>query len=410
MFATRAWVLGIGLATLSGFWGCMDNGKKDAGKKQGGSESPNPSSSYSPSSTPLPSGDCYSQSSIATPSINPYASASPSNDPYGSRSIGDATGYGLVDSQASYQTDIMPILQTYCVQCHRPGGQAIPDLSTYMAARNAAPAALQAMMSQRMPPGGIIAPQDQSRFQKWVTAGMPETPGALPSGLQGGSSLGVYYSPDIQSLFQTYCVSCHTSGGRASPDLSSYASAAPAAQAALNAVMSRRMPPNSPLMPNDQAKIQQWVATGALEMATGTGSSVSNPCGGPSPTPSNPIDPTPSSLPSDPWVELISPPEKAACDAQHRMYDRLTKQCHKAQVATSYQCTRDGILTKFRSLRVDVTAQIQGFESQGFQIDQCGEFNNEPVVHFYKKVEGTTQNTLQVQKLCKQNSAACNPS
>jgi hypothetical protein len=47
-------------------------------------------------------------------------------------------------------------------------------------------------------------------------------------------------------------------------------------------------------------------------------------------------------------------------------------------------------------------------DTDGYEIDQCGEYKNEPVVLFYKKEDSNTEELkLKIRKLCKKGSEAC---
>jgi hypothetical protein len=75
---------------------------------------------------------------------------------------------------ATWRATILPIFTNSCAQCHRPGGSAGVDLSTYDAWN-----AHRAIIHQRVgvnrdmpPPGNPLSDADRATIDMWVTSGM----------------------------------------------------------------------------------------------------------------------------------------------------------------------------------------------------------------------------------------------
>lgn len=106
--------------------------------------------------------------------------------------------------------------------------------------------------------------------------------------------------------------------------------------------------------------------------------------------------------------ELLNPPAMQECKADGKLYDRLLKACSTAEVATSYACTKDGIISKFKSVSVDVTATIAQYEAKGYTIDQCGELGADPLVLFVRQdTSNPSEARIGAAKLCRKGSPIC---
>jgi hypothetical protein len=118
-----------------------------------------------------------------------------------------------------------------------------------------------------------------------------------------------------------------------------------------------------------------------------------------------PISGTPS---GDPFDDLINPPAFTQCKAQGFVFDRTQSVCRQVKIATSYSCNDQGIIEAFQKAGVGIQGNLQQVESAGFQIDQCGELNGDPVVYFLMKdTSDPDAIKVQIKKLCKQGSPAC---
>ena len=98
----------------------------------------------------------------------------------------------------SWNPEIRPVVEAYCLGCHRSGGDALPALDSHAAAAAYGDRMLAAMEEGRMPPapadpacrswsGGMAMSEEEiGRFRQWVEAGAPEgapeTSGAIPVG------------------------------------------------------------------------------------------------------------------------------------------------------------------------------------------------------------------------------------
>lgn len=245
----------------------------------------------------------------------------------------------------------------------------------------------------------------------------------------------VTYEGDVKGILGKYCTSCHGAGGK-SPDLSSYSAAKSAAQSAVDSIDAGDMPKGGGTVASgDLTKLKQWITDGKPEKATtstdtktsttsddsdsdndndsdnsSSGGQSSDDCDKTNTSSSTDTETDGTDL-DDAWQELLNPPALKECHDQNKVYDRGKQKCHKSTIATSYECTPQGIKDKFKKLAVTVNISadgktIAGFE--GYDIDQCGEFENQPVVFFYKKVEGSTDEVkLEIKMLCKKGSAAC---
>lgn len=221
------------------------------------------------------------------------------------------------------------------------------------------------------------------------------------------------YDDDIKSIFSDKCVSCHASED--DYPLDTYEKSKSLKTKIGEQVESGDMPPKNKtkLTSSEKSTIQKWVDSGALESAT---------------TDENDEDDDDKDDDDDKkkddcdddedddkkdkigtaadWDELLKLKEVAKCKEKDFIFDRLKETCHKAKIA-SFECSKTGVLKAFKDLSIDVETQYDDFVGDGFKIDQCGEYNKEPVVLFYKKKEENNELKLLIKKLCKKGSDAC---
>jgi cytochrome c553 len=79
-------------------------------------------------------------------------------------------------TQPSYQTDVAPILASYCVSCHQAGGsQANKPLETYQGASNLSGDVESQVAGCSMPPSSDAQPTAAQRetILTWVLCGAP---------------------------------------------------------------------------------------------------------------------------------------------------------------------------------------------------------------------------------------------
>lgn len=107
------------------------------------------------------------------------------------------------------------------------------------------------------------------------------------------------------------------------------------------------------------------------------------------------------------------------CQISQKFYDRASTpnsgRCTEVSLARSYDCTHDGIKEKFKSIGVDLQLEEYGSPVQtffkgflGFEIDQCGEFDNEPIISLLRYDRSDVAvDSVEVRFLCKTASKAC---
>lgn len=222
-----------------------------------------------------------------------------------------------------------------------------------------------------------------------------------------GLTSTVSYDSDIKSLLSANCTSCHRSGGD-KPDLSSYSAAKSALSASISSVEADRMPKSSPLSSSDKQKLKDWQSAGAPESSSTSSStdtdtdtdssSRSTDCGSGSST---------DDEVGDGYYDLVNPPELQECKDKGKVFDRKAGECHKAKVA-EFSCDKAGILAAFKKVGVNADSKLSDITGDGYQIDQCGMYENEPIVYFTKQGESTGDSvSLKIKKLCKPTAEVC---
>ncbi len=88
--------------------------------------------------------------------------------------------------EPNFSRDVLPILQTHCQQCHRPGEVAPMPFLTYRQTRPWAKAIREAVVLKKMPPwfaepgfgpfanDRSLSPQEIETLVKWAESGAPE--------------------------------------------------------------------------------------------------------------------------------------------------------------------------------------------------------------------------------------------
>jgi mono/diheme cytochrome c family protein len=100
---------------------------------------------------------------------------------------------GTAAPEVTYSRDVAPILQAYCIECHRPGGIAPFSLLTYGDAKDNAPLIRGVTENRLMPPWKAaegygefrneqrLTQEEVGTFGRWVDGGTPEgNPQDLP--------------------------------------------------------------------------------------------------------------------------------------------------------------------------------------------------------------------------------------
>lgn len=97
----------------------------------------------------------------------------------------DLSAHDVITTKITWNREIIRILNTHCLSCHRPGGSAF-SLATYNEGRPWAKAIQEEVLEQRMPPWGAVKGFGEFRNDKaltpelmevialWVDGGAPE--------------------------------------------------------------------------------------------------------------------------------------------------------------------------------------------------------------------------------------------
>ena len=70
----------------------------------------------------------------------------------------------------TYTTNVKPIIDSSCIQCHGSGGN-FPNLTTYSGVSTNATIVKNAVVSGRMPQGGSLTQEQIKAIECWVDAG-----------------------------------------------------------------------------------------------------------------------------------------------------------------------------------------------------------------------------------------------
>jgi hypothetical protein len=236
------------------------------------------------------------------------------------------------------------------------------------------------------------------------------------------------YDDDISSILKDKCESCHA--GSDENALDTYKKAKALKDKIKSEVASGDMPPKnkSPLTSNEKTAIKNWVTAGAPESSDDVEDEGEEGEGGEDDEKEEDKDSSSDCDEEDKddkddeddkdndsdnvnataadWDELLKKKEVEKCKDKGKIFDRLTETCHKAKTA-EFSCDKSGIEAAFKKVGINVSSQVSTFVSDGYKIDQCGEFSNEPIVLFYKKETIKEEIKLLIKKLCKKGSAAC---
>jgi hypothetical protein len=218
------------------------------------------------------------------------------------------------------------------------------------------------------------------------------------------------WDDDIEEILQDNCLSCHD-GSKDGPDLSTYSQAKDEADHIKEQIKSGDMPKEGSLSSSDKNKILDWIEA---DMPRDAGGSSSSDCGN-----DGDVDGDEDSDDDDDddddndhdsvsgWEEFLNPPKLKSCKDDGKIFDRIEEECHKAKIA-KFDCKRSAIIGAFKDVGVSVATQLDKMDSDGYEIDQCGEYDGDPIVLFYKKETGDDDELkLKIRKICKLNSPAC---
>ena len=167
------------------------------------------------------------------------------------------------------------------------------------------------------------------------------------------------------------------------------------------------MPKSSPLSSSDKQKLKDWQSAGAPESSssssdtdsdTNSDSSSSTDCGTSAAT---------DDEVGDGYSDLVNPPELQECKDKGKVFDRKAGECHKAKIA-EFSCDKAGILAAFKKVGVNADSKLSDITGDGYQIDQCGMYEDEPIVYFIKQGDSTNDSvSVKIKKLCKPSADVC---
>lgn len=103
------------------------------------------------------------------------------------------------------------------------------------------------------------------------------------------------------------------------------------------------------------------------------------------------------------FEELFGEAERKECNSRGFFFSRNAMSClNDVSLAKSYECTKTGIVEKFRSVQISGVDQIfEKYIAEGFILDQCGERNGQPIASFYNKT------SLRVRLICSKGDSLC---
>lgn len=132
---------------------------------------------------------------------------------------GGNNGGGTVDTTVCFESQVLPIYQTYCgipnKGCHDAAARAEGyNLTTYagITARGISPgnpnkSKLYTIISNGMPPNGYTAPSADQKaiIAKWISQGAKNTTNCN----NGCDTTQFNYAANIKPILSTYCNGCH---------------------------------------------------------------------------------------------------------------------------------------------------------------------------------------------------------
>jgi hypothetical protein len=213
------------------------------------------------------------------------------------------------------------------------------------------------------------------------------------------SARKISYEGDIKKIIADNCISCHKTKA---PILTTYAKVKAEADDVYDSVKSKRMPEDEALAKADIDLIKKWIDDGKLEKASSSSSS-SDKCEEDDGNKKSSTGTKKS--PEEQLKELLETKAFKECKADDRVYDRSGKKCLEAKIATSYKCTKEGVIGAFEKIDIDVSSNMTTILGEGYEIEQCGELEDDPVVTFLKKDLKAV--TAKFRRICASGSAAC---
>lgn len=260
-----------------------------------------------------------------------------------------------------------------------------------------------------------VVKKHKKKTRKAKSPKKPKKAKAKKPALKSGSGFKlvetVSYDSDIKSLLDQNCTSCHKPGGD-SPDLSTYSAAKSGLSSSISQINADKMPKSSPLSASDKAKFEAWQSAGAPESSSDSDTDTDTDTDSDSDSDSSSSDDCGSSSGEDDefgdgYHDLVNPPELEECKDKGKVYDRKAGECHKAEIA-EFSCDRSGILEAFKKVGVNADAKLSDITGEGYEIDQCGIYDKEPIVYFTKQGDSSGDSvSLKIKKLCKPSASVC---
>ena len=172
----------------------------------------------------------------------------------------------------SWYSTAAPLIERYCVACHRDGGIAPFALETYEQVYSKRSALVYALEADTMPPAGFadFSALELELLLQWANDGAAKgDPSQTP---QEGLFERYSYHADIRPIIERHCIGCHVQGGIAPFPLDSYEAVKGVAAASAFSIERGAMPPWPPtqgytpleharvLEPSEKTTILEWLA------------------------------------------------------------------------------------------------------------------------------------------------------
>ncbi len=193
----------------------------------------------------------------------------------GSDGTDESAAVAVPDNDAlpavSWYSAAAPLVERYCLACHRDGGLAPFPLETYDQVLSMRSALVYSLETDTMPPPGYadLTAAESELLLQWAEDGAPKGhPSQSPLPVATGAHT---YHGDIRPLLEQHCVACHTAGGIAPFPLDTYQDVRGTAAAMAYSIKQGTMPPWPPtegytdldhsrrLPPQDKHLLLNWL-------------------------------------------------------------------------------------------------------------------------------------------------------
>jgi hypothetical protein len=204
----------------------------------------------------------------------------------------------------------------------------------------------------------------------------------------------VSYESDIRSILESKCTSL----------------AKTALSSSIAEIEADKMPMDAPLSSGQKEKFRAWRDAGAPELGGSSntdtetdtydsGEGSSSDCG----SSNGDTDEF-----GDGYNDLLNPEGLEECKDKGKIYDRKADECHKADIA-EFSCDKAGIVAAFKKAGISsAESNVSTILSNGWEIDQCGEYDGQPIVYFIMPGDNSGDTvSLKVKKLCNPNKSVC---